>query len=179
MKSLITRLDHWLRHVERLAATLSGGLIAILMLLVCAEVAGRGLFHMPLKGSIDIIEQVMVVLVTLGIAYGQSRFGNVRMTLFSDRYRGRMKWLNETLSLLAAFVVVCLLAKGSWLNLSRAWSNGGDTPEIGIPLWPGIAVVTAALVLLGLRLLLQLTEALRLVAHPKDTSPIFGTTPSQ
>lgn len=174
MKSLITAIDKFLGLIERSVALVAGLLILALMTLVCTEVLGRSLLNHPVRGSIDIIEQLMVGLVTLGIAYCQSHFGNVRMTLLSDRCTGRARWLNEVFALGIALFVVAVLTRGSWLNLMRSWSNGGDTPEIGIPLWPGIAVVTGSLVLLGLRLLVQLIEAIRLAAAPTDSSPIFG-----
>lgn len=174
MKRLIDTVDRLLGHVERSAALVAGILIMVLMTMVCAEVLGRGLFNHPLRGSIDIVEQLMIALVTLGVAYGQSHFGNVRMTLISDRFTGRKKWLNEIFALGIGLFVVAILTKGSWMNLMRSWNNGGDTPEIGIPLWPGIAIVTGALALLGLRLLLQLLEAVRLLARPTDRSSIFG-----
>lgn len=174
MKRTIARADRLLGLVEKSAALIAGMLIMALMLLVCAEVLGRGLFNHPIHGGIDIIEQLMVALVTLGIAYCQSHFGNVRMTLLSDRCAGRAKWLNEAFALGVALFVVVILTKGSWLNLMRAWNNGGDTPEIGIPLWPGIAVVTGALALLALRLALQLLEALRLLTRPASGSDMFS-----
>lgn len=174
MKRVIQMADKLLGHIEKTAALIAGLLILALMTLVCAEVLGRGLFNHPVRGSIDIIEQIMVALVTMGIAYTQSHFGNVRMTLISDRFGGRKKWMSEVFALGIAVFVVVVLTKGSWLNLMRSWNNGGDTPEIGIPLWPGIAIVTAALGLLALRLALQLLEAIRLCAQPNDGSKLFG-----
>lgn len=174
MQTTIERLDGGLALLERACALVAGVLILGLMALVCAEVLGRGLFNHPIQGSIDMVEQVMVALVTLGISYGQSQFGNVRMSLVSDRFSGRRKWLSEGFALSIALFVVVVLTRGSWLNLMRSWNNGGDTPEIGIPLWPGIAIVTFALALLALRLALQLAEALRLLARPETSSPIFA-----
>ena len=174
MKSIIDICDTALGYVERTAALIAGLLILGLMTLVCSEVLGRGLANHSVKGSIDMVEQLMIALVTLGVAYGQSHFGNVRMTLLSDRCRGRMKWVSELVALGVALFVVVILVKGSWLNLMRAMTNGGDTPEIGIPLWPGMAIVTGALALLAVRLTLQWLEALRMFAQPDDGSHIFG-----
>ncbi len=173
MQNTIRSIDRALGYIERTTALIAGSLIMALMALVCAEVLGRGLFNHPVRGSIDIVEQLMVALVTLGVAYCQSHFGNVRMTLLSDRCRGRAKWVSEIFALGVALFVTLVLTKGSWLNLMRSWNNGGDTPEIGIPLWPGIAIVTFSLGLLAIRLTVQLAEALRLFGAPKSGSPIF------
>jgi TRAP-type C4-dicarboxylate transport system permease small subunit len=174
MRAIIDTCDTAIGAVEKFAALIAGLLILALMGLVCAEVLGRGLLNHPVRGSIDIVEQLMVALVTLGVSYCQSHFGNVRMTLISDRCKGRAKWANEIFALGIGLFVVLVLTKGSWLNFMRSWNNGGDTPEIGIPLWPGILLVTCALGLLALRLVLQLVEALRLLTRPKSTSRIFG-----
>lgn len=173
MRAIIETFDRGLGVVERFTALIAGLLIMALMSLVCAEVLGRGLFNHAIRGSIDMIEQLMVALVTLGIAYGQSHFGNVRMTLVSDRWRGRAKWGSEIFALCVALFVVVILTKGSWLHFLRSWNNGGDTPEIGIPLWPGILLVTGSLGLLAIRLALQLTEAFRMLAQPKGGSTLF------
>ncbi|WP_172329921.1 TRAP transporter small permease [Mangrovicoccus sp. HB161399] len=170
---MIETLDRGLGRIERLAALVAGLLILALMALVCAEVLGRGMFNHAIRGSIDIIEQLMVALVTLGVSYCQSHFGNVRMTLVSDRLTGRAKWMGELFALSIMLFVTAVLAKGSWLNFGRAWGNGGDTPEIGIPLWPGILLVTGALSLLFLRLALQWAEAARLAAQGGG-SRLFG-----
>ncbi|WP_171060872.1 TRAP transporter small permease [Poseidonocella sp. HB161398] len=174
MRSLIEQADRALGRVERLAALVAGILILALMALVCAEVLGRGILNHAIRGSIDIVEQLMVALVTLGVSYCQSHFGNVRMTLVSDRLKGRAKWAGEIFALSVALFVTVVLAKGSWLNFQRAWGNGGDTPELGIPLWPGILLVTLSLALLALRLALQWAEALRLMLRNGDGSRIFG-----
>ncbi len=173
LRRSIEILDRGLGTVERLAALVAGLLILALMALVCAEVLGRGLFNHAIRGSIDIVEQLMIALVTLGVSYCQSHFGNVRMTLVSDRLTGRAKWAGEIFALSIMLFVTAVLVKGSWANFGRAWSNGGDTPEIGIPLWPGILLVTGALSLLFLRLALQWAEAARLMAQGGG-SRIFG-----
>ncbi|WP_108260959.1 TRAP transporter small permease [Mangrovicoccus ximenensis] len=174
MRQMIETADRLLGRVERAAALVAGVLILGLMALVCAEVLGRGLFNHAIRGSIDLVEQMMVALVTLGVAYCQSHFGNVRMTLVSDRCSGTAKWLSELFALSVALFVTVVLVKGSWLNFQRAWTNGGDTPELGLPLWPGILLVTLSLGLLALRLALQWAEAARLMVADRDGSRLFG-----
>lgn len=174
MQNLIAALDRGLSPIERGFALLAGLCAMLVMAMVCAEVLGRGLFNHPFRGTIDIVEQLMAIIVAMGIAYCQSHFGNVRMTLLSNRLNGRAQWLSEAFALLIAWLVALALTKGSYLNLMRAWRNGGDTPEIRIPLWIGIAVVTCALGLLLIRISIQLAEALRLIAQPKSGSSVFA-----
>lgn len=173
MKPIIDIASTILGHVERLFALLAGITVMILMLVVCAEVVGRSVFNQPIRGNIDIVAQLMAVCAAGGIAYSQSRFGNVRMTILTGRLTRRAKWLSEVLSLGVAAWVVYILTRGCWAYLNRSWTGNADTPEIGIPIWIGISFVQVSLVLLLARLIVQLLEAMRLVANPASPSKIF------
>lgn len=176
MKSVTRILDRLLRPLERLLGYLAGFIVLVLMVLGVAEVIARSVFNRPIHGTLDIIEQMMVPVAALGIAYCQSIFGNVRMTLVTQSFDGRGKWISEAFTLSVALIVVVIYLNGSARNLMRAITLGGDTPEIGIPLWYGMACVTFALGVLLLRLLVQLFESLRLIADPNAQSTIFQMT---
>jgi len=79
--------------------------------------------------------------------------------------------LSYAVGMFVAFVYL----KGSYMNLQRSLTLGGDTGEIGIPLWIGIGCVTVALGLLLARLALQTLEALRLFTVPGDASDVLQT----
>lgn len=173
MERLIVLLDRSLKWFEKPLITIGGVVVLILMLLGCAEVISRTVFNAPIQGNIDMIEQLMVAVAVLGVAFCQSEFGNVRMTMLLHLSTGRRKWFLETFALSIACFVVFVLMKGSWANFLRSWNFGGDTPEIGIPLWIAILTVTVCLGLLLARLAVQLLEALRLLIKPHASSNIF------
>ncbi|MBU2486590.1 MAG: TRAP transporter small permease [Alphaproteobacteria bacterium] len=175
MKSVTGLADRLLRPFEALIAYAAGVLVLVLMALGVVEVVGRSVFNNPIHGNLDIVEQLMAPIAAFGIAYCQSKFGNVRMTLLTRDMRGRTKWLVEALSYAVSMFVVFVYLKGSYMNLQRSLTLGGDTGEIGIPLWIGIACVTVALGLLLARMALQTLEALRLFTVPGDTSDVLQT----
>ena len=166
MGRLIGLAHSILRQIENLFAVLAGVVVLVIMALGVAEVIGRSAFRAPIHGSLDMVEQLMVVAAAFGIAYCQAHWGNVRMTLILSRATGRSRWLLEALSLVVACFVVFALAKGGWDNFLRTWEIGGNTPNIYLPLWPGILAVFIALCLLLVRLFLQLIEALWLIINP-------------
>lgn len=175
MRTFLNGADRLLRPIENLMALVAGLVVLALMAIGCAEVISRSFFNSPIHGHLDIVEQLMVPVAAFGIAYCQSIFGNIRMTLLFQDVRGSPKWLLELLTLTVAGFVVFVLMTGSFRYFQRAWSLGGDTPEIGIPIWIGILGVTASLALLLMRILLQSAEAIRLLVDPSDSSNIFRT----
>lgn len=166
MGRLIELAHGFLKRVEIIFALVAGVVVLVIMTLGCAEILGRSAFRSPIHGSLDMVEQLMVVVAAFGIAYCQANWGNVRMTLVVRRLKGRTRWAFEAFSLLIACLVVTALVTGSWGNFLRAWEIGGNTPNIYIPLWIGTLAVCVALCLLLLRLVLQFVEALRLVINP-------------
>lgn len=176
MRRFLEASGRTLGHVERALALGAGVIVMLLMVLVCAEVLGRSAFNQPIRGVIDMVSQMMAVVAAGGIAYCQSRFGNVRMTILTNRLGGRGRWLAEAFSLAVATWVVLALTRGSFAFFLRAWRGGSDTPELQIPTWIGIGFVTLALALLLARLVIQLLEALRLASSPASGSSIFTLT---
>ncbi|MBV1867904.1 MAG: TRAP transporter small permease [Marinosulfonomonas sp.] len=173
MERIIQSADRNLRKIEWLFAILGGVALIVLMCIGSAQVVARSVFQAPIHGILDIIEQLMVPVAAMAIAYCQSHFGNVRMTLLVSNKASRRKWMQEVFTYVIAVFVVGVFLQGSWANFVRAWVNGGDTPEIGIPIWITILIVTASLGLLFLRVLLQLIEAGRLVATPNSPTQVF------
>lgn len=172
MNRLLEVAHKQLRRIEVVMAVIAGLTVLALMVLGVAEVLGRTILNKPIPGSIDIVKQLMVPVAAFGIAYCQSEFGNVRMTLLTQKTSGRAKWVLEAFSLGVATLVALSLVKGSWMYFMRSWEMGGDTPQLGIPLWIGILAATASLALLFLRLVIQFGESLCLVALP-DSEQIF------
>lgn len=174
MQRMILQIHRILGFIERAFALVAGLTIMVLMLVVCAEVFGRSALNAPIRGSIDIVSQLMAVAAAGGIAYTQSKHGNVRMTILSGSLSRRGKWIFEALALAVAWFVIFTLMRGSYSFFQRAWRSGADSPEINIPTWIGIGFVTLALALLLARLTLQFVEALRLTAWPDTQSGVFG-----
>ncbi|MGE0230416.1 MAG: TRAP transporter small permease [Flavobacteriaceae bacterium] len=175
MSAIIEALDRILRPVETGFALVGAATVMALMVLGCAEVVTRSALNYPIRGNIEIIEQLMVLVATLAGAYCQRSFGNVRMTLFIMRLSGRRKWFMEVLALLAGGGLLMAYTWGCFLYVQRSYELGGRTTELGFPLWIVILIAAVSLTLLLARILLQLAEALRLVVRPQSPSSIFPT----
>ncbi|MCB1474777.1 MAG: TRAP transporter small permease [Rhodobiaceae bacterium] len=173
MSRIIDAGDAVLRRIENILAYVGAAIIIVMMLTLLAEIGSRSLFNMPITGVLEMVEQMMVPIAALGIAYCQQKFGNIRMTLFLIRTSGRKRWLLECFSLLVATFVVSIYVHGSYAYLLRSYKLGGATAEIEFPLWISIGCVTVALAILLLRVVIQLLEAIRLVVSPTQQSRIF------
>lgn len=173
MKTIISSANRLLGVIEVWAALVAGLIVLVIMSLGVWEVVGRSVFSHPLHGYLDMVEQSMVGVALLGMPYCQARLGNVRMSLLVGQLTGRSRWIMETIAFLAALAVVVVLIKGSWLHFLRAYSIGGSSPEIQLPIWVASLVVPVVLTMLAMRLALQLLEGGRLIFSPDDDTVVI------
>ncbi len=166
---LLGKVDRFFAGIENGMNMTAAVAIFILMILAAIQVVGRKLFNLPIPGYIDYAEQSMAIFAFLGVAYCQRLGGHVRMELVLDRFRGRMLWLLELVTVLTTTVVVALLVRYSFDHFMRAWQFGDSTIDINLPVWPSKLLVSVALAFLTVRLLIQAWGYLRLLFHPTAT----------
>lgn len=137
-------------------------MILALVCLAAANVLGRKLFNLPVPGFIDWVEQFMAVFVFAGLAYCQREGGHVRMEIVIGRFRGRMLWTLEFLSILFMLLLTTVLIIGTWSHFGRSFDFGSSlwsrdsSIDLALPRWPSKLLVPIALGLLWVRLVLQL-----------------------
>ncbi|MGR3436804.1 MAG: TRAP transporter small permease subunit [Shimia sp.] len=159
--SRLSRLDRLLLPVERLFALLSGLAIFSLMFLAAYSVSGREFFEAPLPGYVDYIEMAMPFIAFLGISLMQRDGGHIRMDIVIGRFRGRLLWAAELLSVLLILALTLALIWGSWAHFDRSFDcarplcSRDSSIDIGLPIWPSKLVVPIAFSVLAARLLLQ------------------------
>ena len=158
---MLGRVDSCLHSIENVMI-LSGGIaIFSLMGLAVVSVVGRNFFGQPLLGYIDWIEQVMIPIAFLVIAYVHRSGEHIRMDMFVSRLRGRSLFLVEVIVTIFILLLVLLLVWGSWSHFERSfdfasplWSRDSSM-DISIPIWPAKLLVPISFSLLCCRLCFQ------------------------
>lgn len=155
-RSLLSRLDVGLGHIER-ALTLVGG-VAILtaMVISVVNILGRKLLNMPVPGYVAIMQQLVPIMAFLGLAYCQRLGSHIRMDILVGRLKGRPLWIAEFFGILTVLILAAALVYGSWDHAWRAYTLGDTTDDLGIVTWPVKMVIPVMLTMLILRFLLQL-----------------------
>lgn len=144
----------WVRVLDALNSLGSGGIFA-LMLLVCADVAGRSLFGRPISGVAETAAYGIVGIVFLQIAAAAHHGRMTRADFLSDRLIERSPRAGhslQALNMLVGLALFAVLAKASWAPLVSAIGRGefyGVEGLYKVPTWPlrlvifGGAAITA------------------------------------
>ncbi len=129
------KLQRGVKTVEFLSNTLgslSGWMIAIMMLLVVIEVFMRYVLNRPLLIADEFSGYLLVAVSFLGISYGFLKGAHVRITFVIDRLSKRkVNWLRMiTLAIGQFFIIImcigayeCIIFCGTLNERSGSWIN--------------------------------------------------------
>jgi TRAP-type C4-dicarboxylate transport system permease small subunit len=140
------------------------GLISM-MLLVTVDVGGRFFFDKALIGAYELVEYLMIIVIFLGIPYGQINKQHVNVELFTAMLKGRVRAAVESITYLATIVIAVLLSWASVMQTIDIWKAKQSSQVLLIPQWPiatvmaiGCIVYTLALVVDFVRSLVRVTK---------------------
>ena len=155
VENIVSQLGKWF------SVSGSIGLIAM-MLLITIDVFGRFLFSKPVVGSYEIVEFLMIVVIFLGIPYGQVRKQHVNVELFAQILKGRARAVLDSITYFLSFAIFLMITYASVKQTLNIWEAKQSSLVLLIPQWPimavmalGVALFTSVLFLDMLRNLLK------------------------
>lgn len=84
--NLLTRWPNWM----------AAAALLVVMVIVCANVIGRSLFEMPVKGTVAIVSLLGAIVIGWAIAYTQVVKGHVRVDLLVQRLPHRIQYVVDS-----------------------------------------------------------------------------------
>ncbi|MEP1208481.1 MAG: TRAP transporter small permease subunit [Rhizobiaceae bacterium] len=146
-------------------------LILAVMLLVNADVIGRGAFGLPISGVPEMVSMSIVAIVFLQVAqtFKKGRLTRSDALLNLVRSRSpRFRAAVELLFCLAAAGIMVQLLSASWPLFVKSWTRNtfeGTIGDFTAPIWPVKLIILIGCSVLIVQLLLSALDALRALRH--------------
>ncbi len=177
-----TGLPGWFLALRRAVDFVTGALnvagtllIVAVMLLVNADVIGRGALDRPISGVPEMVSMSIVAIVFLQIAqaFRMGRLTRTELLLGGlERLGPRFRQALEFLFSLAAIALVWQIITASWPLFEKAWARGTYEGTIGdfiAPVWPVKLIILVGCTALLVQLVLHAITALfRLVKGAQE-----------
>lgn len=155
--------------LNRVLATWAGLLTALITLIVCADVAARGLFNRSLQGASEFAVLLLVALVFLGFAGAEAKGENFSVTILVHTLKPRTQRMLKIATTLISLATVGLLAWMSWSRAIAATRAGEESyGTIAFPVWPSRLLIAFGLTMLALQLVAALLDIL--AGDPEGTA---------
>ena len=169
---------NWFLRIRRVVDALTTGLnvigtllIVLIMLLVNADVIGRGLFSRPVSGVPEMVSMSIVAIVFLQIAqtFAKGRLTRSEAILdFVENRAPRLRIAIDLIFAIAASALVWQILAASTPLFRKAWVRNtfeGTIGDFTAPIWPvkliiliGCAALLIQLILFGVAALFRLTR---------------------
>jgi TRAP-type C4-dicarboxylate transport system permease small subunit len=151
---------------ERFLFWTAGVGVVLLALLVTAASFVRWIGIGTIPDSVLLVQEVMVGVIILPLAYVSAARGHIAVTIFTRRIGVRGELALSVLGSFAGLLFVVLLAVGGWILFDDAVVTGAyHDGDLNLPKWIARAVYVLGLAAFALRLtwllLLDLRAALR------------------
>ena len=130
--------------------------IVMVMIIVCVNVIARSIFGIPLKGTVDIVSLLGVLVIAGAIAYTQVLKGHIRINLFIDMLPDPVRTIVAVLVDLTGMIMFSLISWQTILFAIGTYEIGELSEVLKIPVTPFAFVVSAGCVSITLVLLVDL-----------------------
>nr|WP_246220662.1 TRAP transporter small permease [Phytoactinopolyspora mesophila] len=107
-----------------------------LLLWTVGDIVGRAVFSHPLRGTIEMTELAVVVLVYLGLALTEDRDRHITVDLLYVRLGATGQLVLRVFAGVVAFVVVSVMTWRLWQYAEQLDAGGFTTGILRIPLYP-------------------------------------------
>ena len=149
----INFIARWLNWLAALA-------VVAVMIIVCVNVLSRSIFGIPLKGTVDIVSLMGVLVIGGAIGHTQVLKGHVRITLFIDMLPKQARTIVTGLVDIAGMVLFGILSWQTILFALGTNENGELSEVLKIPIAPFAFVVSVGCISLTLVLMADLINVL-------------------
>lgn len=154
----IRKLNYWICMVGMF-------FVIPLMLLTTTDVLMRAILNKPIKGTFELSEYLLSVVILLGAAYTQQVRGHVGVDFVIKRLGNKARAVVETITNLCCILVLILL---SWQGLLRALEETTVSDMLRIPQAPFRFLVFVAGVGLILELVVNTADSIRAIFYSKE-----------
>jgi TRAP-type C4-dicarboxylate transport system permease small subunit len=139
------------------------GCVALLciMLLITADVISRSLFGISINGVFEIVELLMALTVSLGLAYAGTQGAHVTVDFLVSKFSDSTQ---RTIDIVNHLISMTLFLMIAWKSLEQAAvmkESETTTVLLALPVYPYLIVLGFCAGLLGLGYLLRLVDSLK------------------
>jgi TRAP-type C4-dicarboxylate transport system permease small subunit len=155
-----------LMRVVRVTNGVGSGILAVMMLLIVADVSLGRIFGLPIKGTYEAIEYMMVIVVFLAMAYTAILKGHVVINVESSRIPQRIQVINDIVTYFISTVFCCLMAWQGAVQAQIAKSQHlAGALLTNVQVFPFLYVLVFGSALMGLVYFVNLLDSVRRCLH--------------
>ena len=162
---MLRRFASWLERGlfagSQVTNKIAMGLLPVMMLLTVADVFLRRFLGSPIKGTVELTEFALGIVVFLALAQCAVERGHVVVDVLVSRFPQRTRASIDAIMVFFSAGMSGLISWRLFLYAMRVQYMGEVSASLGIWLWPFVFIAGVGFILLSVVYLIQLVYALR------------------
>ena len=143
--------------LSRLAGYIATSILGLLMVLTVANVILRDIFNKPIRGTPELSEFMMVLVIFLALAWCAVTRKHVKVELIVIRFSPRVQIILNSITLLLSLGIFVII---TWQSFLESMAVYDTTSLLRIPHTPFYWIMTVGLGLFCLSILVLLIESI-------------------
>jgi TRAP-type transport system small permease protein len=157
----------WLRRINHVLHALAGITLVLLLAWTVADIIGRSAFSRPMRGTVELTELAVVVLVYLGLAHTESDDGHITVDLLFVRLKERGQLVLRAIAGCIGVIVIAAMTWRLYVFAGQLDAGNYTTGVLRIPLYPVAILGVVGAAAFGLAVLANLAVVVRAIVKAR------------
>ncbi|MDQ0338801.1 TRAP-type C4-dicarboxylate transport system permease small subunit [Caldalkalibacillus uzonensis] len=147
---LLRRTNDVLQGMSRLLHTCSMFILLFMMFLVCTDVLGRFFLNRPIRGTFELAEIGLGLLIFFSLSYTHLCREHISIDFIVKKFPKRIQLVIDVVVGLIIFILQLLIAWKMIQYGSRVMASNQVTADLGLPLYPFVYLAAVGTLLFAL-----------------------------
>ncbi|MFC1891788.1 TRAP transporter large permease subunit [Thermodesulfobacteriota bacterium] len=153
-------LERFANPLSRVMDSIGRVILSLMVLLITTDVIMRYFFNSPIKGSFELIQIMLSIIVFLGLANMQVLKGHVSVSLFTKKLSSSQRAGLGSATYLLCLIIYGLITWRCFLQSEVLRSSGTTTDSLSLPYFPFMWIVVLGSFLLCVMFFIDFLKSL-------------------
>ncbi len=153
----------------------SMAIIVVMMILMSIDAIGGLFFNFRLRGSYEVVQMILSVVVFTSWGYTQTVHGHIHVVMFIKKFPGKMKLIIFGLTSALSVVVMAIGSYGVYRMIVDKMASNDRTATLLIPYWPFYMIELIAFIIFTIALLADTIKAFAALGNKELADEVQAT----
>ena len=144
--NVIKKICHYLCYVSMF-------IVVVMMVLMTIDAVGGLFFNFRVKGSYELVQVILSVVVFTSWAYTQTEHGHIHVVMFIRMFPQKLRFVIFALVSALSTVVMAIASYGVYRMIVDKMASNDRTATLLIPYWPFYLIELVAFIIFTIALL--------------------------
>ena len=150
-------------------------IIVVMMILMSIDAIGGLFFNYRVKGSYEVVQMILSVVVFTSWGYTQTQHGHIHVVMFIKMFPEKLRFLVFALTSALSTVVMVIGAVGVYRMIHDKLAAKERTATLLIPFWPFYAIEFISFIIFAAALFADTLKAIAAITNKEAAEELQST----